>query len=171
MVSSCNFSCKCQLHRNQIRLRRVLCKLGLKLADKSDHTPEFHRGTRWRRNSQRCERRRTRRSQPASARSMETRKPYSSLRNKHAKNNQNQIKLQQKPLSYLEPNSSSMQKPIGGLSPQPLPELYKALLNKRAIITAEHNRQTKPLIISLTIITSEGKSQSLSISKPQKKLQ
>jgi hypothetical protein len=39
--------------------------------------------------------------------------------------------------AYLEPNRDSMQKPIGGLSPQPLSELYKAPLNKGAI---EKNR-------------------------------
>ena len=42
--------------------------------------------------------------------------------------------------SYLEPNRNSMQKPIEGLSAQALPELYKAPLNKGAIVLCEHKR-------------------------------
>jgi hypothetical protein len=47
--------------------------------------------------------------------------------------------------SYLEPNSSSMQKPIEALSLLALPELHKAPLNKggyRLFQATEHNHPT-----------------------------
>jgi hypothetical protein len=39
--------------------------------------------------------------------------------------------------TYLEPNRNSMQKPIEGLSAAFLPELYKATINKGAIVCAQ----------------------------------